>query len=308
MKRKRIYAILMVVVMVFAAGCGNTEDANKVETAMTESNTSETVENGNSDATDRKTVESESSAFESDDIDSKITEKDDSELDLKDYYYSMEDRTVCNSDENIFGSVIYNGTDFTGYVTTSKVPIYAKNGVKMGYVKEGVDIIILGEYGGWCPFDLDGENKYARLSDIEENSITMDERDAIAMAEEANKQEQASAKTETPVETVPSEQPVQVAPVETESVESEKYTPDEAIAVFRAEMEAGGMSWNPSIKDVVSWGTGFLYLDKGYAEWAAETNLESAAIGGHGGNSWTEYYLEVTGSDEECVYYTIWSD
>ena len=86
MKRKRIYAILMVVVMVFAAGCGNTEDANKVETAMTESNTSETVENGNSDATDRKTVESESSAFESDDIDSKITEKDDSELDLKDYY------------------------------------------------------------------------------------------------------------------------------------------------------------------------------------------------------------------------------
>ena len=76
----------------------------------------------------------------------------------------------------------------------------------------------------------------------------------------------------------------------------------------RAEMEAGGMSWNPSIKDVVSWGTGFLYLDKGYAEWAAETNLESAAIGGHGGNSWTEYYLEVTGSDEECVYYTIWSD
>lgn len=308
MKRKRIYAILMVVVMVFAAGCGNTEDANKVETAMTESNTSETVENGNSDATDRKTVESESSAFESDDIDSKITEKDDSELDLKDYYYSMEDRTVCNSDENIFGSVIYNGTDFTGYVTTSKVPIYAKNGVKMGYVKEGVDIIILGEYGGWCQFDLDGENKYARLSDIEENSITMDERDAIAMAEEANKQEQASAKTETPVETVPSEQPVQVAPVETESVESEKYTPDEAIAVFRAGMEAGGMSWNPSIKDVVSWGTGFLYLDKGYPEWAAETNLESAAIGGHGGNSWTEYYLEVTGSDEECVYYTIWSD
>ena len=308
MKREKIYAILMVAIMALASGCGNTEDADKAGTSTAESSASEIAESGNSDATDRKTVESESSAFESDDIDSKITEKDDSELDLKDYYYSMEDRTVCNSDENIFGSVIYNGTDFTGYVTTSKVPIYAKNGVKMGYVKEGVDIIILGEYGGWCQFDLDGENKYARLSDIEENSITMDERDAIAMAEEANKQEQASAKTETPVETVPSEQPVQVAPVETESVESENYTPDEAIAVFRAGMEAGGMSWNPEIKDVVSWGTGFLYLDKGYPEWAAETNLESAAIGGHGGNSWTKYYLEVTGSDEECVYYTIWSD
>ena len=281
MKRKRIYAILMVVVMVFAAGCGNTEDANKVETAMTESNTSETVENRNSDATDRKTVESESSAFESDDIDSKITEKDDSELDLKDYYYSMEDRTVCNSDENIFGSVIYNGTDFTGYVTTSKVPIYAENDVKMGYVKEGVDIIISGGYVGWCQFDLDGENRYARLSDIEANSIIMDERDAMVAAEEANKQEQASAGGETPV---PPEQSEQIVPVETEPVESDKYTPEEAIAVYRGLMEAGGITWSPEIKDVVSWGTGWLYLDKGQPESAAGSSLESFAIGGH---SWT---------------------
>ncbi len=41
----------------------------------------------------------------------------------------------------------------------------------MGYVKEGVDIIISGGYVGWCQFDLDGENRYARLSDIEANSI-----------------------------------------------------------------------------------------------------------------------------------------
>ena len=281
MKRKRIYAILMVVVMVFAAGCGNTEDANKVETAMTESNTSETVENRNSDATDRKTVESESSAFESDDIDSKITEKDDSELDLKDYYYSMEDRTVCNSDENIFGSVIYNGTDFTGYVTTSKVPIYAENDVKMGYVKEGVDIIISGGDVGGCQCDWDGENRYARLSDIEANSIIMDERDAMVAAEEANKQEQASAGGETPV---PPEQSEQIVPVETEPVESDKYTPEEAIAVYRGLMEAGGITWSPEIKDVVSWGTGWLYLDKGQPESAAGSSLESFAIGGH---SWT---------------------
>ncbi len=306
MKRKRIYAILMVAIMVLVSGCGNTEDTDKAETAVIEDSASETVETEYSHVIDKKTVETESSAFESDDIDSKITEKDDSELDLKDYYYSMEDRTVCNSDENVFGSVIYNGTDFTGYVTTSKVPIYAENGVKMGYVKEGVDIIILGEYKGWCQFDLDGENKYARLSDIEANSITMDERDAIAMAEEANKQEQASGRTETPVETVPSEQPVQVAPAETEPVGSDKYTPEEAIAVYRGLMEAGGITWSPEIKDVVSWGTGWLYLDKGQPEFAASSSLESFAIGGHGGNSWTKFYIEVTGSDDECVYYTMW--
>ena len=212
----------------------------------------------------------------------------------------MEDRTVCNSDENIFGSVIYNGTDFTGYVTTSKVPIYAENDVKMGYVKEGVDIIISGGYVGWCQFDLDGENRYARLSDIEANSIIMDERDAMVAAEEANKQEQASARGETPV---PPEQSEQIVPVETEPVESDKYTPEEAIAVYRGLMEAGGITWPPEIKDVVSWGTGWLYLDKGQPESAAGSSLESFAIGGH---SWTKFYIEVTGSDDECVYYTMW--
>ncbi|MCI8381834.1 MAG: hypothetical protein HFI07_08585 [Lachnospiraceae bacterium] len=300
MKRKRIYAILMVAIMALTSGCGNTEDTNKTDASVAESSTSETMETGKVGVAEKETAESESSVSESDDIDSKITEKDDSELDLKGYYYGMEDRTVCNNGENIFGSVIYNGTDFTGYVTTSKVPIYAENDVKMGYVKEGVDIIISGGYVGWCQFDLDGENRYARLSDIEANSIIMDERDAMVAAEEANKQEQASARGETPV---PPEQSEQIVPVETEPVESDKYTPEEAIAVYRGLMEAGGITWSPEIKDVVSWGTGWLYLDKGQPESAAGSSLESFAIGGH---SWTKFYIEVTGSDDECVYYTMW--
>lgn len=90
-------------------------------------------------------------------------------------------------------------------------------------------------------------------------------------------------------------------------VQSNKYTPEEAIAVYRSAMEAGGMTWDPSIKDVTSWGTGWIYLEKGQPEWCAATNLESAAIGGHGGKSWTKYYLEVTGSDENAVYVTEWT-
>ncbi len=305
MKRMKILATFMVVIMALS-GCGNTKEENNINTTMTESNINENAEDDTS-TTGVEDIACESASPEKNDIDSKITEKDDSELDLKSYYYSIEDKTVCNEGEDVFGAVSFQSTSSNNYVTTSKVPIYAKNGVKLGYTKEDVVIIVLGIYDDWCYFDLNGENKYARLSDIENNSITIEERDAKA-EEGTNKQEESSVKTETPVENNPVESPVVETPPEPEAPASNKYTPDEAIAVFRAEMEAGGMSWNPSIKDVVSWGTGFLYLDKGYAEWAAETNLESAAIGGHGGNSWTEYYLEVTGSDEECVYYTIWSD
>lgn len=87
-------------------------------------------------------------------------------------------------------------------------------------------------------------------------------------------------------------------------VQSDKYTSEEAVAVYRTAMEAGGMTWDPSIKDVTSWGTGWIYLEKGMPEWTASTNLESAAMGDSAGRSWTKYYLEVTGSDENAVYIT----
>lgn len=299
----------MVVIMALS-GCGNTKEENNINTTMTESNINENAEDDTS-TTEAEDIASESTSPEKNDIDSKITEKDDSELDLKSYYYSMEDKTVCNEGEDVFGSVSFQSTSSNNYVTTSKVPIYAKNGVKLGYTKENVVIIVLGIYDDWCYFDLNGENKYARLSDIEANSITVEERDAKT-EEETKKQEESSVKTETPVENIPVEQPgVETPPEPDEPVEapaSNKYTPDEAIAVYRSLMEAGGITWNPGLKDVTSWGTGWIDLDKGYAEWVAETNLESFSIGNLGGDSWTEYYLEVTGSDENSVYFTEWHD
>lgn len=309
MKRIKILATFMVVIMALS-GCGNTKEENSINTTMTESNINENVE-GELSTTEAEDVASDSTSSEKNDINSKITEKDDSELDLKSYYYSIEDKTVCNEGEDVFGSVSFQSTGSNNYVTTSKVPIYAKNGVKLGYTKENVVIIVLGIYDDWCYFDLNGENKYARLSDIEANSITVEERDAKT-EEETKKQEESSVKTETPVENIPVEQPgVETSPEPDEPVEapaSNKYTPDEAIAVYRSLMEAGGITWNPGLKDVTSWGTGWIDLDKGYAEWVAETNLESFSIGNLGGDSWTEYYLEVTGSDENSVYFTEWHD
>lgn len=307
MKRMKIWSVFLIAIITIS-GCANTKETNSIET---ESSTIEDVNVEKTKTISKETVDSETPSPEKKDIDSMIIEKTDEELNLKTYNYSVEDRTVCDDGNDIFGSVIFDYTDLA-YVTTAKVPIYASNGIKMGYVKENVDIIVLGIYENWCKFDLDGENKYARLSDIEANSITMDERDA--MTEEANKQEETTVKTEVPVENAPMEQPVVETPTVNEPVEqpvevpveSDKYTPEEAVAVYRSLMEAGGMTWNPGLKDVSSWGTGWIELQKGMPEWCAETNLESAAIGSHGGNSWTQFYFEVTGSDEEAVYITEW--
>ncbi len=310
MKRMKIWAIIMVAIMVLTA-CGNTKEVNNIDTETKESNISEDINSNKTEAVSEKTVESEIALEDTTDVNSMITERDDSELNLKSYHYSMEDRTVCDEGEDVFSSVMFDESNSTNYVTTGKVPIYAQNGIRIGYANEDVDIIVMGTYGDWCRFYLDKDMRYARLSDIEANAITMDERDAIV--EEVNKQAETSVKAETPVDITSVEPPVvdnTDTPVAPEPVEepttSDKYTPEEAMAIFRAGMEAGGMTWNPALKDGGSWGTGFMYFDKGYPEWAAETNLESAAIGGHGGNSWTEFYFEVTGSDDECVYYTMW--
>lgn len=309
MKRMKIWAIIMVAIMALS-GCGETKETNIDNTETKETSISEEVKTEETETVSSNTVEAEAPSEEENSIDSKIVEKEDSELNLKSYYYSMEDRTLCEQGEDVFGTVVFDETESTNYVTKGEVPIYAQNGVKIGYTKENVDIIVMGTYGDWCRFYLDTDQRYARISDIEANAITMDERDAVVMAEEEKRQQEATAKAETPVENVPSEQPVVNTPTETEPIEqpteSNKYTPEEAVAVYRAGMEAGGITWNPALKDGGSWGTGWLYLDKGEPERAAQSSLEAFAIGNGGGDSWTEYYLEVTGSDEECVYYTKW--
>ena len=312
MKRMKILATFMVAIMVLTA-CGNTKEVNNIDTETKESNISEDINSNKTEAVSEKTVESEIALEDTTDVNSMITERDDSELNLKSYHYSMEDRTVCDEGEDVFSSVMFDESNSTNYVTTGKVPIYAQNGIRIGYANEDVDIIVMGTYGDWCRFYLDKDMRYARLSDIEANAITMDERDAIV--EEANKQAETSVKAETPVDITSVEPPVvdnTDTPVAPEPVEepttSDKYTPEEAMAVYRSLMEAGGITWNPALKDGGSWGTGFMYFDKGYPEWAASSSLESFAIGNHGGASWTEFYFEVTGSDEECVYYTMWAE
>lgn len=305
MKRKNLLAIVMIAVMLLA-GCGNNkaEDVTidstiPVESSKAEQET-ETVESSVEVKQEEVTVSPEPV-----DIENLITEKTDEELDLKQYFYSYEDRTMDEEGEKVFNESLFESVP-NNFITTDKVDIYNVNGIRVGYALKNVELEMFGQYDGWYYFYLDGNKRFARVEEVEANSKTKEQ--TTAETEEAV--QQSSVKTETPVQNTPSEQPV-VNPIEPETVEStasDKYTPEEAMAVYRSLMEAGGITWSPYLKDGGSWGTGFLYLDKGYPEWAADSSLQSFAMGDSVGNPWTEYYIEVTGSDEECVYYTMWAE
>lgn len=319
MKRKKLLAVAMIAVMM-SGGCGN----KNAEDAATDTNVVNSSETEQEQIKENETAESQSftsvkeeilAKAESTDIDSLIVEKTDDELDLKQYIFSYEDRTM---DKNTAEQLFYldwfmddSASDAESFITTGKVDLYNINGIRVGYTLKDAWLETFGECNGWYFFYLDGNQRFARVEDVKANSIT---REKAKAEEEANKQEESTAKTEIPVGSTPVEQPVVETPAASEPMEqpvetpaeSDKYTPEEAMSVYRSLMEAGGITWNPALKDVSSWGTGWLYLDKGYPELVASSDLESFAMGDSVGNPWTEFYIEVTGSDEEAVYFTGW--
>ncbi len=311
MKRK-FWAVLMTVTMVMVGGCGNqieTNENTKDAIVNSDVNTVETNEMELSEANTTEVVSTDVNAIQ--EFDPVITEKDDSELHLKNYHDYLEDKTLC-TDEDVFSNGAFESVEDVYFQTTKKVPMYASNGVRTGYIDEDVGFSVIATCGDWCYFyiGMDNAKRYARLSEIEENSMTLEEIDAMRAEAEVQAKVDAEAEkqqTQTkPVEdtslqnTPPATEPVEIP------VESNKYTPEEAISIYRSIMEGGGITWDPSLKGVSSWGTGFFYLDKGYPEWAGESSLESFAMGDSVGNPWTRYYLEVTDSDDECVYFTSW--
>ena len=306
MKMEKVLTIMMVVMLL--AGCGS----NPTEETVKETNTI------NSEVhQDTETVESSVEVKQEEvvaspepvDVNSLIVEKTNEELNLKKYFLSYEDRTMDEQGEQVFYENLFE-LNPKSFKTTGNIDIYNINGIRVGYTLEDVVIETFGEYEGWYFFYIEGNKRFARVEAVKANSTTKEQAQAeeSATKEETEKQEQSTVKTETPVQ-VPSEEVTDAPPVSEPvevPIESDKYTPEEAIAVYRAGMEAGGIVWNPELKGVTSWGTGFIYLDKGYPELVASSNLESFAMGDSGGNPWTEYYFEVTGFDEEAVYITEW--
>lgn len=299
MKKKMI--VLMMALATLMVGCGNRVPATK-DKEITES----IVMKETADKTEDSKETEESKNFEKD-IDSLNENPDKADLDLKEYEYSFEDRNVDSSGTPVIPFGDFKGCGDTFYLTDS-VDLYIDNGSCIGFTKPNIEIIAIMEYEDWYYIDLAGKARFVKASDVEANSFA------------GSKQDYMGSIASSAVEEVPEEKPVQnvskIPVVETPSAEeatdaiqeSSKYTPDEAVAVYRGLMESGGIAWNPSLKDGGSWGTGWIYLEKGQPEWLASTDLESFAMGDSVGNPWTSYYLEVTGSDENAVYITMWAD
>lgn len=193
------------------------------------------------------------------------------------------------------------------YYLPESIPIYFEDGYLVGYTKPDIEVTVHSKKDGWYEIQL---GDYTRLAKAEEF-------DTVAVVKEDVKPKQESV-TSAPTTVQPSTanneaisfetivQPVEEPVIETPVAASTKYTPEEATAVYRSIMEANGIKWNPDLKNGGSWGTGWIYLEKGQPEWAGNSSVESFKMGDSVGNSWDSYYLEVTDSDANAVYYTKW--
>ncbi len=301
--KKKMIALMMVIAMLMT-GCGN-----KVVTNTSEENT-ESVTTSNISNTNEATENSEDSVSDipEKDIESSINE-DLEDLNLREYKDSFEDRDIDTSGSPVFPFEKFEACGDTFYLTDS-VNLYIDNGSCIGYTKPNIEIIAVMKYEDWYYTDVSGMPRFVKASDVEAVGTKQEYIEATTPPTPDSAPTSETTPIAPPITAKPETQQTDSSPND-DSAEvtqtSDKYTPEEAVAVYRSLMEAGGMTWDPSIKDVTSWGTGWIYLDKGQPEWLAETNLESAAMGDSAGRSWTKYYLEVTGSDDECVYITEWT-
>ena len=308
--KKNLLTVMIIMALVLA-GCGkdtspaisNTEPSVKAEAAISESleSTEKAEANKNEEIPDGEIAGNK-------DV-----------LNLKEYEYVFEDRDIDKDGGIAIHYESFSPSDIVSYYLKESVDLYIDNGKCIGYTKPDVEISVISENEDWYLINVDGNDRYAKIDDVkavgfpgsrkeyldsqQETAKEIESADIVTQNNETS--QSVEGDTESPVSETPKQDNVAESPAPTQS---NKYTPEEAIAVYRSAMEAGGMTWDPSIKDVTSWGTGWIYLEKGQPEWCASTNLESAAMGDSAGRSWTKYYLEVTGSDENSVYFTEWHD
>lgn len=303
MKKNLLVAIIMMAVVLVGCGKDTSTTINHTEPtveAEVETITSESIESTGESNKDKEIPEGE--------IDSN---KD--SLNLKEYEDVFEDRDIDTNGAIVIHYESFNPSDIIFYYLKDSVDLYIDNGKCIGYTKPDVEISVIGENEDWYLINVDGNDRYAKIDDVKAVGFAGNKSEYLASQKEDSQktepievsEQSGSVASSSASDEVVAESPTEQTPA---PAESDKYTPDEAIAVYRSLMEAGGITWDPSLKGVTSWGTGWIYLDKGMPEWTASANLESYAMGDTVGNPSTKFYFEVTGSDENAVYITEWNN
>ena len=170
------------------------------------------------------------------------------------------------------------------YYLVDSLNLYGSDGTWMGYSKPDIMVTLLMADDKWAEILFANFDLYVPKESFD--LVAMAETDVNALLAQTG---DFAPRTEQPkVETPKASEPVVSQPPATEPVvaepepvvESTKYTPEEAIAVYRSIMEANGIEWDPSIKEFASWGTGWIYLDKGQPEWAGNSSVEAWCTAG----------------------------
>lgn len=299
------------------AGCG-TNTTNNIE----ETETIETSKN------DLSVVDTEVQDTES---------SEEQELKLKEYDYSFEDRSI-----SIIGIPILDSSTFQEDIQEihlkDSVDLYIDENLKVGYTKPDIDIYILGKADGWYSLQIGDKRRFAKMDEVDksieqsnessdsneesktqESSSTSEttKKDTSTTKKETTSSKNESSNTNTNTNsnsnnTSKEEQPTNSEPVAQEQPKEEpaasnKYTPEEAIAYYRSQVEAQGMKWDPSIKEFASWGTGWTPLSKDELNASYIVNaMDGYNYGSGDGIPFRTYYIEITSSDSDYVYVTEW--
>ena len=306
MENKKIAAlILMICLSTSMTGCGGADTDKAVENAMsTETQDSESI-GGTEESTGPEYTECAS-------------------------YYLLDgvEETGKEYDMNTMEP------DSHTYTLTKSVDIYYINEQKCGYTKENIDIKVIASNDDYCYVNLDHKYFLIKTKDVKDASYIEEtettEESTPSKVEKSNSSNDTSTNETTKKDTSSSkkddsnnsnndnssntpkeEQPTNSQPVVEEQPEepatSDKYTPEEAIAYYRSQVEAQGMKWDPSIKEFASWGTGWIPLSKDELNASYVANdMASYNMGSGDGIPFRTYYIEVTGSDENYVYVTEW--
>lgn len=302
MKNRKLLTLIMILcVSMSMLGCGNTKENDKI-------NSTENTESISKEVIETEQVES--------------TENSEPTYTEYDTYFLQDgvEPSETTYDMNLLKP------DGHTYTLTKSVNLYYTNEKLCGYTKENIDINVVTSNDDYCYVILDHKDGFLlKTKDVEAASVEGIEVAEDNLSEDKNqesstsggkKQDTTGTKNESTNtnnntssnNTSNTAQEEQSANSEPEVEESDTtfnidYTPEEALAYYRSQVEAQGMKWDPSIKDVVSWGTGFLPLSKDELNDDYIANEMAGYNYGSGvGTPFRTYYMEIISGEVVDFY------
>lgn len=302
MKNRKLLTLIMILcVSMSMLGCGNTKENDKI-------NSTENTESISKEVIETEQVES--------------TENSEPTYTEYDTYFLQDgvEPSETTYDMNLLKP------DGHTYTLTKSVNLYYTNEKLCGYTKENIDINVVTSNDDYCYVILDHKDGFLlKTKDVEAASVEGIEVAEDNLSEDKNQESSTSGGKKQDItgkknestntnnntssnNTSNTTQEEQSANSEPEVEESDTtfnidYTPEEALAYYRSQVEAQGMKWDPSIKDVVSWGTGFLPLSKDELNDDYIANdMAGYNYGSGDGTPFRTYYMEIISGEVVDFY------